>query len=119
MVQFLKKILGIKTVSYNVKTAVSDNLGFITTLEREFSVPIFEEFGEWIVERDEVYEIFSEGLGDRHPTYELLSKVSDVEIKSIGEYARKFCEDDRITNAHVRNAIKNTLWHWGEGDKDA
>lgn len=119
MVGFLKKILGKKMVLSNEDMAPSDNQGFITTLEREFSVPIFEEFGEWIVERDEVYEIFSEGLGDRHPTYELLSIIGDMEIQRIGEYARKFCEDDRITDLHVRNGIKAALLHWGEGDKNA
>ena len=119
MATFLKKLLGKKTVSSNEETAGSDNQGFITTLEREFSVPIFEEFGEWIVEREEVYEIFSEGLSERHPTYELLSNIGDTEIKHIGDYARKLCEDDRITDLHVHKAIKATMLHWGEGDKDA
>jgi len=117
-VEFFKKLFGQKK-TVRKKITVPENQGFISTLEREFSVPIFEEFGEWIVQRDEVYEIFSEGLGDQHPTFELLSKTSNAEIERITKYAQEFCEDNRITFSHVQNAIKETLWHWKKETKDA
>lgn len=119
---FIQKVVSSDelTVSENQNsTTTMDDQGFITTLEREFSVPIFKEFGEWVVERDEVYEIFSEGLDDQHPTFELLSQIGDTEIEKIKNYAQKFCEDERITSSHVRNAIKETLWHWKKEAKDA
>jgi len=127
ILRFFEKSFGQKVVSSDDLAVSEDqnsilsmeNQGLITTLEREFSVPIFKEFGEWIVQRDEVYEIFSEGLGDQHPTFELLSQIGDVEIEHIKNYAQKFCEDDRITSSHVRNAIKETLWHWKKETQDA
>jgi len=116
-VGFFEKLFGQKK-TVPVETSVSENQGFISTLEREFSVPIFEEFDEWVVEREEVYEIFSDGLGGLHLTIELLSKVGSAEIELITKYAQEFCEDNRITFSHVQNAINETVWHWSEETKD-
>ena len=114
--QIFKSLFGQKPTSSN-DAEETDNQGLITTLEREFISPIIENFGDDLIHREEVYEIFSEGLGDCKPTYELLSNVSEADIMNITKYAQKIAEDDRITDKYVRDAIKNTLSHWSK-DQD-
>jgi hypothetical protein len=85
--------------------------GLLTTLSHEFSDIISAKTGI-NVHLDEGYSIFYEGLGDQEPRLERLKAINETDINRLTKTANNFLESNQVTTDHIREIVKNVIWHW-------
>lgn len=85
--------------------------GLHATLMREFYTIIKDDTG-LDVHFEDGPDSFYEGLGDKEPTVDRLKALNDNDYKNILICARRILESDRVTEQHIRDVARVTLWHW-------
>ena len=86
---------------------------FIVTLGREFATRMNPVAGsDWLGAAD-VHEIFDDLLGEPLGP-ERLRQLRQDEVQALAVAFNAFLESEAVTEAHVRDAIAQTLWHWDE-----
>ena len=91
--------------------------GLHTTLMREFYTIIGDDTGLDVTFEDGP-DSFYEGLGDKEPTVDRLKALTDTDYKNILICARRILESDQVTEQHIRDVARVTLWHWKEEDTE-
>jgi len=88
-----------------------DELGFLTTLGREFCIAIHNVPGIDDPSGQDCYSVIAEYL-NRSVTPEILQSFDDGKLLDLSQAFNRYFEISGITPEHMRNAIASVLSHW-------